>query len=285
MQTSGGGKKLVPELPEVETIVRDLAPEIIGSQLSRTKVHRPNVLRKITRQRLTGALDGCRATGFTRRAKNIVMQLDSGQRLVIQLRMTGSLRIKKGRLSAQDKAYLVFQISLGRGRTFLFRDVRRLGTIQLMDPRRWDDFEARIGPEPLADAFRSVTLERCLSSTRMAVKKAIMDQGKLAGVGNIYANEALFLAGIDPSRPANSLSVREYQALYRTIRKVLRGGIAARGTTLRDYRAGDGTMGKFQTKLKVYGRGGEPCVKCGTELVTNHQIGGRATTVCWHCQT
>jgi formamidopyrimidine-DNA glycosylase len=275
----------VPELPEVETIVRDLAEDIIGSRLSRATVHRPNVLRNISSTRLARDLNGTRAVDFTRRAKNIVMRLEDGRRLVIQLRMTGSLGIRSGRLRAEDKAYLVFQIGLGSGRTFLFKDVRRLGTIQLMDQRQWDTFESRIGPEPLVSSFRSTTLARQLSSTRMAIKKAIMDQRKIAGVGNIYANEALFLAGIDPARPANSLETREYQALYRTIRRVLRAGIRSRGTTLKDYRAGDGSKGGFQNRLKVYGRGGQPCVKCGTELVTTHEIDKRATTACWRCQT
>ncbi len=275
----------MPELPEVETIVRDLRPDVVGSTLGRATVHRPNVLRNISKARLVRDLRGCRAVEFSRRAKNIVMRFASGDRLIIQLRMTGSLKVAHGRLNRDDRAYLVFQVQLGAGRTFLFKDVRRLGTVQLMDPESWQEFESRIGPEPLAAEFNSVVFAKRFESTRMAIKKALMDQSKLAGVGNIYANEALFLAGIDPARPANSLSRTEYQALCRTTRKVLRDGISSRGTTLKDYRTGKGTKGSFQTRLKVYGRGGEPCTKCGATLVTTHEIDSRATTACWRCQT
>lgn len=275
----------MPELPEVETIVRDLAPELEGFRIRNARVIRPNVLRGITKRKLVSRIDGSRISKLYRRAKNIVVLLDDDNRVIIQLRMTGSLRIKKGRLTEADLDYVVFTAEIGRHSTFLFRDVRRLGTIQFMAPERWVEYEARIGPEPLAGSFRAADLASAIGGSTVAVKKAIMDQRKLAGVGNIYANEALFFAGIDPSRPSDTLSEAEFSALHRTIRRVLNNGIRSRGTTLRDYRTGTGQVGDFQHRLKVYGKGGRPCPKCRTELVTTHEIDGRSTTMCWRCQT
>jgi len=274
----------VPELPEVETIVRDLAPHLTGRTFHHPQLHKADVLRGITARRLLRALRGARIADVSRRAKHVVMRLASGSRLVIQPRMTGSLRVHDAPLDRAERRYAVLEADLGRGERFVYRDVRRLGTIHLLDEAAWSSYTARIGPEPLADDFDAATLAARLSDTRQAIKKALMDQRKLAGVGNIYANEALFRARLDPSRPAHRLTRRELGRLHTAVRTVLAEAVTARGTTVRDYRTGTGGPGAFQVALDVYGRGGEPCRRCGTRLTTTHAIDARATTFCWRCQ-
>jgi formamidopyrimidine-DNA glycosylase len=274
----------VPELPEVETIVRELAPRVAGRTLRQPQIHRTDTLRGVTRRTLVARLSGRRIEHLTRRAKHLVFLLDSGRRLVIQLRMTGSLLVRRGRLTADQERYAVFTAGLGRRETLLFRDVRRLGTIHLLDEAAWKAYTGRIGAEPLDPGFDAARFHAVLRSSTQAVKKVIMDQRKVAGVGNIYANEALFRAGVDPSRRADRVPGPVAARLHAAVRAVLTEAIAAQGTTVRDYRTGTGQPGRFQFALEVYGRGGEPCVRCGGLLATTHAIDGRSTTFCWRCQ-
>jgi formamidopyrimidine-DNA glycosylase len=274
----------VPELPEVETIVRELAPRLEGHRIERAELKKSDVLRRVSRDRLLKTLRRNSFVEVHRRAKHAVFRLASGHRLVVQPRMTGSLIASDTPLSADQRRYAVLVCTLEDGTRFVYRDVRRLGTVWLLDERQWARYTARIGPEPLDDTFTPVVLAERLDGTRQAIKKAIMDQRRLAGVGNIYANEALFQAGLDPSKPAHRLSLEQLGALYTAIRDVLGRALAASGTTVRDYRTGTGERGRFQFELQVYGRGGEPCVRCGRRLVTTHAIDGRATTLCGFCQ-
>jgi formamidopyrimidine-DNA glycosylase len=198
--------------------------------------------------------------------------------------MTGSLLLKHGRLTADQERYAVFTASLGGRDTLLFRDVRRLGTMHLLDEAAWRTYTGRIGAEPLDPEFGPERFHAILRSSTQAVKKVIMDQRKLAGVGNIYANEALFRAGVDPSRRADRVPAPAAARLHGAIRAVLAEAIDAQGTTVRDYRTGTGQRGSFQFALEVYERGGEPCVRCGSALATTHAIDGRQTTFCWRCQ-
>ena len=274
----------MPELPEVETIVRDIRPLITGRTLTHPKLYHTHVLRRVTKTRLLRVLAGNRIEAVDRRAKHIVLYLKSGERLVIQPRMTGSLVVHPSHLTPDKRRYAVLQIGLEGNGQLIFRDVRRLGTIWLLDEEGWQAYTQHIGPEPLEADFGSKQFARRLSNSRQAIKKVLMDQRRLAGVGNIYANEALFRARLDPSRRANRLSQAEYQSLYRTVRAVLREAIREKGTTVRDYRTGTGESGSYQQILRVYGRGGEPCLRCRTLLATTHAIDGRATTFCWRCQ-
>jgi formamidopyrimidine-DNA glycosylase len=275
----------VPELPEVETIVRELAPRLVGRRLRDPRLHQTDILYHTTRRRVLRALSGSRVSTMTRRAKHAVIQLSSGFRLVIQPGMTGSLLVYDRPLSADERRYAVLEASVGKGETFVYRDVRRLGTLLLLDEDAWAAYTARLGPEPLARDFDLDRFVHSLSGSRQAVKKVIMDQRRLAGVGNIYANEALFLARLDPSLPANQVDRPAAARLYRAVRSILAGAIRAKGTTFRDYRTGKGKRGAYQFSLKVYGRGGEPCRRCRARLATTHAIDGRATTFCWKCQT
>jgi formamidopyrimidine-DNA glycosylase len=188
-------------------------------------------------------------------------------------------------VSPAEARYAVLTAQLSDGGVFLYRDVRRLGTVLLLSEAGWRAYDARIGPEPLEPDFGVTHFAAALNGSRQAIKKVVMDQRRLAGVGNIYANEALFRARIDPSRAANRLDARAASRLYRAIRSVLSQAIAAQGTTFRDYRRGTGEPGSFQLRLYVYGREGRPCRRCGTLLATTHTIDGRATTFCWRCQT
>ena len=274
----------MPELPEVETIARELAPLLTGRRIRQATLRKIDVLRRVSKPRLLRALIGNTITGVERRAKHAVIRLRTGHRLVIQPRMTGNLIVYDS-LSPDDARYAVLTCTLDDGRLFVYRDVRRLGTVWLLDDKGWITYDARLGPEPLDLRFTAAAFAARLHGTRAAIKKAIMDQRRLVGVGNIYANEALFDAGIDPSRSAARLEPAELERLHGTIQHVLRRAIASSGTTVRDYRTGTGESGSFQFELKVYDRAGEPCVRCGRRLATTHAIDGRQTTFCYNCQT
>ncbi|HLQ58586.1 MAG TPA: bifunctional DNA-formamidopyrimidine glycosylase/DNA-(apurinic or apyrimidinic site) lyase [Gemmatimonadales bacterium] len=276
----------MPELPEVETIVRELAPRLEGFRVARVQLNKTDVLRRVSKARLIKTLRGNTIEQITRRAKHAVFRLSSGHRMIIQPRMTGSLVVHERPLPlTRDQAkYAILICTLNDGRRFVYRDVRRLGTIWLLDEKGWKAYTGRIGPEPLEETFTPFVFADRLKGTRTAVKKAIMDQRRLAGVGNIYANEALFDARLDPSKPTNQLSLEEFARLHAAIVDVLQRALASSGTTLRDYRTGTGERGNFQLELRVYGRGGEKCVQCGKKLVTTHTIDMRATTFCPKCQ-
>ena len=274
----------MPELPEVETIVRQLRPQLVGRTLRNPKLYHTDVLRDVRPAQLLNALRNATVHEVARRAKHVVIRIDRDKRMVIQPRMTGALLIYDHRLTAVQRKYAVLQLSLGGGSFLVYRDVRRLGTITLLDSEGWSVYTERIGPEPLTPQFNSTLFEDRMRRTRQGIKKALMDQRLIAGVGNIYANEALFRARIDPSRPANTLATDDYRRLHRAVRRVLRAAIGKGGTTVRDYRTSTGDRGAYQHVLQVYGRGGEPCVRCHTRLVTTHSIDARATTFCFRCQ-
>jgi len=274
----------VPELPEVETIVRELAPRLIGHRVSAARLAKTDVLRRVSKPRLLKALKGARIAAVERRAKHAVFRLASGDRVVIQPRMTGSLIVYDRPLSKDEARYAVLTCTLDDGSQFVYRDVRRLGTVWLLDERGWARYTARFGAEPLDDTFTPFVFAARLRGTKAAIKKAIMDQKRVVGVGNIYANEALFQAGIDPSKATHRLSLEELAALYTAIRDILQRAIDASGTTVRDYRTGTGGSGTFQLELQVYDRAGEPCRRCGRALATTHAIDGRQTTLCAWCQ-
>ena len=274
----------MPELPEVETITRELAPRLTGRRIRRAELRKSDVLRRVSKARLLKTLARNTVTSVGRRAKHAVFGLRSGHRLVIQPRMTGSLIVYDRPLTPDEDRYAVLECTLDDGRRFVYRDVRRLGTVWLLDDRGWAAYSARLGPEPLEDGFTAAAFAQRLRGTRAAIKKAIMDQKRVVGVGNIYANEALFDARIDPSRPTHRLRPEEIERLHGTIVDVLRRAIASQGTTVRDYRTGTGESGSFQLELKVYDRAGEPCRNCGRRLATTHAIDGRQTTLCAFCQ-
>ena len=273
----------MPELPEVETIVRDIRPSLVGRRIGRVTLSHDDVLRGVTRRRLVRRLKGATIKGVTRRAKHAVLELDKG-RLIIQPGMTGSLMVHRKALEPGEEAYAVLRAELDGGRELVYKDVRRLGTLLLLNEKEWASYTAAIGPEPLDDDFSVERFAASLRGSRQAIKKVIMDQRHLAGVGNIYANEALFAAGIDPSKPARLLTADDQKRLHGEIRRILAAAIVSNGTTFRDYRTGTGEEGNFQLELLVYGREGEPCRVCGTRLTGTHAIDARTTVFCYRCQ-
>jgi formamidopyrimidine-DNA glycosylase len=274
----------MPELPEVETIVRDIRPALLGRRIDRVSLSHDDVLRGVTRRRLVRRLEGSTVRDVFRRAKHAVVDLGE-RRLVVQPGMTGSLIVHDRELGDDERRYAVLRAALDDGRELVYRDVRRLGTLLLLDMRGWNRYTAVIGPEPLDDGFTPAQLGEALARSRQAVKKVIMDQRHLAGVGNIYANEALFAARIDPSKPADRLTPDDHVRLHAEIRRILLAAIGSNGTTVRDYRTGTGQQGSFQLELLVYGREGEPCRRCGTRLAGTHAIDGRITVFCHRCQS
>lgn len=273
----------MPELPEVETMVRDNAPRLVGRRFEAVTLTHHDVLAGIGAAALRRGLEGARVTGMVRRAKNAVIITDR-RRLVIQPGMTGSMFVKRSP-APDDLKYGVLRIGLDDGRTFIYHDVRRLGTIRWLDDAGWAAFSGGIGPEPLDPAFTPVALGRALAGSRAAVKKVLMDQKALAGVGNIYANEALFFAGIDPSKEARALDAPAHRRLHHHVVRILDQAVRASGTTIRDYRTGRGEPGNFQLELMVYGREGLPCRQCGSPLAGTHAIDQRITVFCYRCQT
>jgi formamidopyrimidine-DNA glycosylase len=274
----------VPELPETETIARDLDRAVSGATIAVVQVLRPDVLRDIPAAALSRRVVDARIERSYRRAKAVVIALDTNDRIVVQPRFTGALLVDDGTLPAESLTYIAVSFSLQDGRTLAYRDVRRLGTLALMSPARFAKFDASLGPEPLDPAFTPLHLSGILRDSRQAVKKLLMDQRRVAGVGNIYANEALWRAGIDPSRPSRTISEAESGDLHAGLTGVLREAIEARGTSFRDYRDASGARGGFSELLAVYGRGGLPCPRCGATLVDTDAIDGRTTVFCAWCQ-
>ena len=198
--------------------------------------------------------------------------------------MTGSLTIAEEPLTRGEAKYAVLRAPLDDGRELVYRDVRRLGTILLLDEKAWAGYDAALGPEPLDPELTPARFAAIMATSRQAIKKVLMDQRKIVGVGNIYANEALFAAGIDPSKPSSLLTPHQSAQLLAHVRRILGAAIASQGTTFRDYRTGTGEKGNFQLELFVYGREGEKCKVCGTRLAHTHEIDARITVFCHRCQ-
>jgi formamidopyrimidine-DNA glycosylase len=275
----------VPELPETETIARDLDSAVTGATIIGTKVKKADVLREVSARTLPKRVLGTTILRSWRRAKLVVIDLDSGDRIVVQPRFTGALLVDDGKLPKDALAYSAIRFDLEDGRSLHYADVRRLGTVALMDATRFTEYSARLGAEPLDRSFTHQHLSRVLNATTQPIKKALMDQRKIAGIGNIYANEALWRAKLDPSRPSDSITPAEAKTLRDAIVRVLEKSILARGTSFRDYRDAKGERGSFAKQLAAYGRGGLPCKRCGSSLITTHAIDGRATTFCAECQS
>jgi formamidopyrimidine-DNA glycosylase len=275
----------LPELPETETIARDLNDAIAGLTIESVTVTRADVLRETGKAGFVRKLRDATITGSWRRAKLIVTDLSTGDRLVVQPRFTGALIVENKDTEPALLEYSTMRLALDDGRALHYCDVRRLGTVALMNDRRFSEYSGGLGIEPLDQTFTPAQLSGVLRGSSQPVKKVLMDQRKIAGIGNIYANEALWRAGIDPSRSAKSIESDAVTRLHQEIVDVLRESIEARGTSFRDYRDARGERGRFAEKLQAYGRGGEPCTRCGATLILTHAVDGRATVLCARCQS
>lgn len=285
----------MPELPEVETILRGLRPAVAGARITGVEVIRPDVLPQGP-DALRRGLPGRRIEALERRGKNLVFRLQAPGRLVVNLGMTGRLLLSGA--SGQESRHPAVRLRLapdsggggtgsgGSGRrpaTLVYDDVRRFGTLELLTDREWRERSRTLGPEPLDRGFTSRALLRALERSRSPIRSWLLDQRRVAGVGNIYANEALYRAGIDPRRPARTLDPVEVRALHRGLRRVLRGAITAGGTTIRDYRNAAGGRGSYGGRLAVYGRAGEACHRCDSPI-RRVVFGGRSAFFCPLCQ-
>jgi formamidopyrimidine-DNA glycosylase len=274
----------MPELPETETIARDLDREIRGRTIVGVAVTRPDVLREADAEAFAARLVGARLRGAWRRAKLVVLDLSTGDRLVVQPRFTGALLLDRGALAEAERRFSTLALTLDDGTRVHYRDIRRLGTVTVMGPERWAAYSGALGVEPLDPAFTAGDLSALLRASRQAVKKVLMDQRRVVGVGNIYANESLWRAGIDPSRAADTLTADERARLHGALVGVLHESVALRGTSFRDYVDANGGRGGFVPRLAAYGRGGEPCLGCRARLVETHAVDGRSTVFCAWCQ-
>ncbi len=271
----------MPELPEVETTRLGIEPHVSGHTIKKLIV-RERRLRWPVEDGLEKHLSGRRVSHVTRRGKYLLIHTDKGV-LILHLGMSGSLRILPSTTPPLKHDHL--DIVLDNQECLRLRDPRRFGSIfWTTDDPGQHALLKNLGPEPLSDAFDAEYLFRLSRKRKVAVKQFIMNSHIVVGVGNIYANEALFLAGIRPGSAAGRLSKPRCQQLVEAIKTVLAKAIKQGGTTLRDFTAADGNPGYFRLQLNVYGRGGEPCPRCGTTIKSLHQ-GQRATYYCPKCQT
>lgn len=269
----------MPELPEVETTCRGIAPHISGQHVTKLTVRNQN-LRWPVPDFLPEKLQGNTLTSVARRGKYILLRVSGGD-VMIHLGMSGSLRIVEEDVEPQKHDHLDFSFS--NGRVLRFTDPRRFGSVLWQPDGEHHELLYNLGPEPLDDAFDAEYLKQRCDGRKSAIKQVIMDSKVVVGVGNIYASEALFSSGIDPRRAAGNISKQRLAALVVEIKKVLSAAIEQGGTTLKDFVGGDGKPGYFKQKLNVYGRKGEPCPNCMAPL-TEIRLGQRSTVFCKHCQ-
>ncbi len=273
----------MPELPEAETIARGLHTAIAGRRIARIKIHRNEVVEPMSPAAFRRALRGRRVVSVGRRAKWIAALLDDGSRWVTQLRMTGRFTWEPAaRLRSEPHLSASFVID-DDGGVIRFYDTRRFGRMWVLDEDDWAGLDARLGVEPLSERFTPRLLAELLGNSRAPVRNFLLDQTRVAGVGNIYAVEACFRARIDPRRPAHSLDRNDVRRLYNAIRRVLGAAVDRRGTTFSDYRDVLGAGGGFQNVLKVYGREREECLRCGG-TIERCVLAGRSAFFCPDCQ-
>ena len=277
----------MPELPEVETIVRGLRAPLVGRQVTGVRVGWENLVARPRPELAEGpaveeferGLVGQRILGLKRRGKYLVFALSGGGSLIVHLRMTGRLMIKDSGDELDKHDHLIFE--LDDGRELRFNNVRKLGRVYLVDDE--DEIVGELGPEPLDDDFAAADFAALLSVRRGKIKPLLLNQRFVAGIGNIYADEALFAARIHPERKADSLTAEEIERLYNAIRQVLAQGIQNRGTTFSDYLDAEGREGGNQEYLRVFRRTGQSCPRCGTPIERT-VVSGRGTYFCSRCQ-
>ena len=273
----------MPELPEVETVRRRLAPLLEGHVLEHVEITDPRLTRPHDPFETARELEGERVREVGRRGKYLIVRFESGRALLIHLRMTGSLRhAPKGTLP--DDPHRRAVVRLDDESDVAYRDVRRFGTWLLLEPSEVESYlETKVGPEPLGRAYRATDLAARLAGRRAPVKAALLDPRTVAGVGNIYADEARWRARVHPLTPAAELTPDEVKVVHEAVRAVLNAGIRRQGSTLRDYQLPDGSSGTAQDRFKVYGREGSPCARCGTPI-DKIRVAGRGTWYCPACQ-
>lgn len=282
----------MPELPEVETVRRGLAPVMEGTVIARAEVNRPD-LRRPFPPAMAERLTGRRVLALRRRSKYILVALDKGESLLIHLGMSGRMTVSGDPLGRfvhdhpprQKHDHVV--LHMANGARITFNDPRRFGAMDLLATAAAETHPllAGLGPEPLGNAFNETHLQAALAGRKTAIKAALLDQRIVAGLGNIYVCEALYRAGIDPRRQAGRIAASRVARLVPVIREVLQAAIAAGGSSLRDFRQADGELGYFQHSFDVYGRAGQPCRSPGCDRTIARIVqAGRSSFYCPACQ-
>jgi formamidopyrimidine-DNA glycosylase len=273
----------MPELPEVETIRRQLAPALKGRRLERIEVRDPRWCDPAPPEAVADALNGRLVERLGRRGKYLVVSFEDDVHLVMHLRMTGNLLLAPA--AAEEPEHLRVVMDLDDGNRLHFVDVRRFGTgdVLLGSDALAEYFASRLGVEPLSPDFTADALRALARGRRQPVKAFLLTQERVAGVGNIYADEALFRARIHPLRPVGTLKRPQVEALRDAVVETLEAGIDAKGASIDDYRHLDGAEGSFQDRFLVHTREGEPCPRCGT-AIRKLRAAGRGTYVCPRCQ-
>ncbi len=275
----------MPELPEVETVRRDLACALSGQTLERVRVRRSDIVKGCGRQKLARELTGRTVGAIGRLGKNLIVNLSDGAVLLVHLGMSGRFYVAEAGETLEKHTHLIAELS--NGRRLIFRDPRRLGHLELCADGRIEDAQMlrNVGIDAMSDEFTAQRFAEMLAGRTAPIKAALMDQRRVAGIGNIYACEALHRAGIAPVAPCGELSADEVGRLHRAIRRVLAEAIAAEGTTIADYVTGAGVPGRFQERLRVYGREGERCRKRGCGGIIERIVqSNRSTFYCPVCQ-
>lgn len=273
----------MPELPEVEQVRLSLLPHIKGKRICSVEVRLPRMIHHPALADFISGVEARTVTDVRRKGKYLSLLLDDGHYILVHLRMTGALLVTPG--YAQEPPYAKVRFSLTGGLNLWFTDIRTFGTLCLCggDDLWQDKGYAGLGPEPLSPEFTEAYLKDKLKKSHQMVKCFILDQHKIAGMGNIYTDEALAVAGIRPTRYTDKLTLKQIHALYGAINHVIAQGLRNHGTTFRNYQDADGQMGNNKDYLLVYGRKGRPCKKCGGPL-KQIRVGGRGSVYCPHCQ-
>lgn len=272
----------MPELPEVETIRGQLAPHLEGRTIVRAELRDSRWTAPLPLDVVADELTGARVERVGRAGKYLIWELDGDRHLLVHLRMTGTWLFDP---TGEEPPHTHIRMELDEGHLLLYVDPRRFGTGHLVHSRaaRDDYFAKRLGAEPFTPAFTAEYLREAARGRTAPVKTFILDQRRIAGVGNIYADEALFRAKIHPLRPAGALTKAQWEALKDAVEVSLQAGIDAKGASIDDFRHVDGARGTFQNDFLIHTRAGEPCVNCGT-TIRKLVVGGRGTYVCEHCQ-
>ncbi len=275
----------MPELPEVEVICRGIRPHLVGRVITGILHSGKSLRQAVPFERLRREMPGRRITSVTRRAKFIMIGMDNGALLIIHLGMTGNLGFFNP--AALPAKHDHVRWILDNGLELRYNDSRRFGSVRILSPEETAGLEQTIfkttGPEPFGDAFSADYLYRLAGGREVAVKTFIMTNSVVAGVGNIYANESLFKAGIRPDRKVRSLSKNEWRKLVSAIREILSQAIECGGSTISDFVNASRERGYFQIHFRIYGKGGENCAGCGS-IIEKTTIGGRASYCCPKCQ-
>ncbi|MCB8924753.1 MAG: bifunctional DNA-formamidopyrimidine glycosylase/DNA-(apurinic or apyrimidinic site) lyase [Ardenticatenaceae bacterium] len=269
----------MPELPEVETVVRALRQPLIGRTVTGVRNDWPRHIGTPGLDELRVRIQGCQFQAINRRAKYLVFTLTQGETLIVHLKMSGHLAVVDAAKPADKHVHTIFE--LDNNQELRFRDIRKFGRVYLV--QNPEVILGKLGPEPLESGFTPEVLRDRLNGRTRALKPLLLDQELIAGIGNIYADEALFYAKLHPTRPANTLSQHEITALHSAIQKVLNMGIEREGASIELYVKPDGSKGDMQNAVAVFRRTGDPCYECGRPI-ERIVLGGRSTHFCSNCQ-